>query len=448
MDLWHGHITFDDRQPAIQDLHFSHPHESSLALARDACLCFLAVVQVGSVPLHLAVGPSLDVWTNHERTQEWLHHYILNDGGIHALSPWWQTSVGQSENGILLGVRGCDEAAHTSLKITEVLLYAASNFAEGVNAPPTPPASSSPSCEDPPVKSAPKPRLYALPLSSHIFRTLDHLPPFNQCGTVCSDQAFYLPFPTEPSACTEDNPVQKRAKIETLFSDATQNRRLQKKQGGAGVAKAMAGTDDKIIMPLPSSAQPDPMRANGKAPATRGPLSRASTTGSITSLRSIDASASRPKGSRRPTFTNGQRSSLHRVESALSPSVDGINSPVPDDGTNNIEKQNKGALSRIIMAGMRMYGYQQQRKKPISGASDSQCQISATTTADQDEYKAIYHQTFKAASFVFRESWMERALGQEALRDTVDVFLNKFCQDPLAEKGLEDALNGEFGFPT
>ncbi|KAL8725664.1 MAG: hypothetical protein Q9181_006330 [Wetmoreana brouardii] len=429
-------------------VHFSHPHEASLPLARDACLCFLAVVQAESVPLHLAVGPSLDVWTSHERTQEWLHHHLLNDEGTHDPSPWWETFGGQSENGILLGVRGRDEAAQTGLKITEILLYAASTLAKGVNAPPTPPASSSPSRDDPPIESAPKPRLYALPLSSHIFRTLDHLPPVKPCAIVSSDQGFYLPLPTEPSVPTEDNPVTKPAKIETLFNDATQNRRLQKKQGGAGVAKAMAGIDDKITMALPSPTQPDSTRAKGKAPAIRGPLSRASTTGSITSLRSTDPSASRPKDSRRPTLTNGQRSSLHRVESALTPSIDGIDSPIPDDGTNDIEKQNKGALSRIIMAGMRMYGYQQQRHKSISGALDSQYHIGAAATADQDEYKAVYHQTFKAASFVFRKSWMERALGQEAMRDTVDVFLNKFCQDPLAEKGLEDALNGEFGFPT
>ncbi|KAL8952357.1 MAG: hypothetical protein Q9183_007393, partial [Haloplaca sp. 2 TL-2023] len=143
------------------------------------------------------------------------------------------------------------------------------------------------------------------------------------------------------------------------------------------------------------------------------------------------------------------KSSLSRVGSVLSPSVEESHSPIPEDVSNEIEQQNKACLSRIIMAGMRMYGLQQQRKKSFSGASvwDTQS-VASTTTGGQDEYKAVYHQTFKAVAFAFRKCWRDTVLGQERLRDTVDVFLEKFCGDQRGGNGggLEGELEREFGF--
>ena len=91
------------------------------------------------------------------------------------------------------------------------------------------------------------------------------------------------------------------------------------------------------------------------------------------------------------------------------------------------------------MAGMRMYGLQQPRKKSISALDMAESQASSSTSAtvgtvqeQQDEYKAVYHQTFKAAAFVFRNQWGSTVLGQEGLRDTADLFLRSFCRDPLS----------------
>lgn len=96
------------------------------------------------------------------------------------------------------------------------------------------------------------------------------------------------------------------------------------------------------------------------------------------------------------------------------------------------------------MAGMRIYGLQQPRKKSISALEMAENQASLTPSIGtvrehQDEYKAVYHQTFKAAAFVYRNQWSSMVLGQEALRDTTDTFLRSFCQDPLStlESGKE-----------
>ncbi|KAL8830719.1 MAG: hypothetical protein Q9170_005599 [Blastenia crenularia] len=452
MDLWHGDIAVDHDHQSIQDLHFSHPHVQDTPIPQDASLRFLAIVETADVPLYLAAGPSLDVWTSNERTQGWLHGCLIededNDNGA-AEKPWWERSEKQSRYGILLGVKnGSDEVDGKGLTITEVLLYAASsNPSQQGYASTSPPASSSPSLEGLTIGRASTIRLYALPLSSHILKTLEQLRATSDPSVSSTDQGpFLLPSIPDSAPQLEDSRVHKRPKIETLFDDATKNRRLQKKRGGEGIAKAMAGIDNKATPPAISSpAIPNATASKGKPPSTRTPLSRASTTGS---LRSTAPATTQAQPSRRAHLISNERSSLHRVESALSPSIDGTNSPVPEEGIDDIEQQNKNSLSRIIMTGMRMYGFQPQRKKSV-GAIDPVQSGSQTVsinggggggggfgTRGQDEYKAVYHQTFKAAVFVFRRYWATRVLGQDLLREEVDGFLARFCGDPFA--GGED----------
>ncbi|KAL8705105.1 MAG: hypothetical protein Q9225_008046, partial [Loekoesia sp. 1 TL-2023] len=434
-------------------LHFSHPHVQNISFPQPACFRFLAILETVNVPLYLAAGPSLDVWTDTETTREWLTECLLeeaDDDENRCQPSWWDRPGRQSQYGILLGVQsGHDGGAGTGLRITEVLLYAATTLRPSQQgyAPPSPPASSSPSSEHRLDRAAPTVRMHALPLSSEIFKVLNHAPTTIHSFANSTNEGFYFPpsLPDPPSR-TDEVQARKRPKLETLFQDATQNRRIQKKKGGEGAAKAMAGRDDKTTASaLPSLALPGQIQAKDKASlvqAPRNPLLRASTTGSITSLRSTTPSNARPQSSHRPTLTHGQRSSLHRVESALSPSVDGTISPIPEDSNNNIEQQNKNSLSRIIMAGMRMYGFQPQRKKSVGSVTQVLSTDASVTAAGQDEYKAVYHQTFKATSFVFRKHWARTLLGQDLLRDAVDGFLGKFCQDPFAIGGADEGMLG------
>jgi hypothetical protein len=114
------------------------------------------------------------------------------------------------------------------------------------------------------------------------------------------------------------------------------------------------------------------------------------------------------------------------------------------------DADNKNALSRLIMAGMRMYGLQQ-RKKPTASTGSraasetpstnaptaSTCQPQPGQPKDEDQYKLVYHQTLKAASFALRAHMSRTAIGQDAMRDTVDRLLAIFCTDPL-ESGQGD----------
>lgn len=388
------------------------------------------------------------MWTRDASTQQWLHSCLLDseDDDTGRSEPWRDRLESQSEHGILLGVGPhLNSQGAPGPEITEILLYAAASTAsEEGRTRLTPPVSSSAGQSGLAQEAASNIRLYALPLCSKHYQSLSQRQTIPQLSPASNVQDFYYnPSPIPLSPNPTDLPPPKRPRIESLFEDATQNRRLQKKRGGEGIAKAMAAMDNRMAMPsLPSSNPPEATQPEKhKSPATkRTPLSRATTTGSMNPFPRTDAFIphQRPK-SRRPTLSEGQRSSLHHVPNASSPS---LFSELPNDANNDdIESQNKATLSRIIMAGMRMYGFQQQRKKSVSGPFETQSQLAT----EQDEYKAIYHQTFKAASFVFRASWGKRVLGQEALRETVDTFLGRFCQDPLATPGHGHELNGVFG---
>ncbi|KAL8848332.1 MAG: hypothetical protein Q9221_006635 [Calogaya cf. arnoldii] len=423
------------------DLHISHPDVAFSFLGQNASFNFLAVVETANVPLYLVAGPSLDVWTDNERTEQWLKQCLfdgLNDNDTQGSSPWWNTHGRQSDDGILLSVHGSGNAdGGTKPDITEILIYAAAaNTSQDFHALPTPPASSSPGHNSQDQGSLLNIRLYALPLSSTIYKTLDQAPTIPEFDPA-SNESYYLPSPPDALSHHNDLPPAKRPKIDTLFDEATQIRRLHKKQGGEGIAKAMAAMDARMSMPALSSSSTFSEPSKDPKPRSRTPFSRASTTGCLNSLQ-MNSSTSRPPSFHLSTLPKGHRSSLSRGTSVLSPSVDeSPSSEIPD---NDIEQQNKASLSRIVMAGMRMYGLQQQHQRRKSvGAFDSQSQASSTgagVKTNDDEYKAIYHQTFKATSFAFRNQWKTSVLDQESLRDTVDAFLTRFCAVPAIDQGV------------
>ena len=92
-----------------------------------------------------------------------------------------------------------------------------------------------------------------------------------------------------------------------------------------------------------------------------------------------------------------------------------------------------------------MYGLQQRSKKslnstngpanhPVLGDSegmnrrDSSLGIpNGEKEGEEEEYKLVYHHTFKAAAFALRGRMRREVVGQEAMRDIVDRMLEIFC---------------------
>lgn len=404
-------------------------------LPHDARLRFLSIVDVPSIPLYLAAGPSFDLATDDERTAAWLSEallaYEVRTAVEHSgFGPWWSNVGRQSDHGILVRVE--DEAAQTpSDNITELLFYACAKTEPATL--PTPPASSSPGPSggsDPNSESdkIQEVKVYALPLSSKLFR---HAGKASALASFPSEASF-LPYGLD------DIPVpqivaQKRQSLSSLFEDATQKRRKVKGRDGEGISQAMANIDGRSQPVRPQNINKDVQEQGAppaKAHAARKSLSRASTVASFpTSEHSRPAS--------RGALANGKRSSLHRVASAMSPR----DSPALSETDSTYAQQNKAALTKVVMAGMRLYGLQQRKKptkddRPLTGTS------LFDPSEGEDEYKLVYHQTFKAALFAFRRQLNVQTVAPEVMREVVDQLLALFCVDPLAKDSFVDTFPG------
>ena len=407
-------------------------------LTQDANLHFLSLVEVAQIPLYLAAGPSCDVSTGNESTTRWLTEALLDcDESLleedASREPWWSHSGRQSEKGILLKVEIENEEERGMRNvITEILLYAA--VTNSHTALPTPPASSSPAPPDEDVADSMDQvvKVYALPLCSNIIDraklSMETCPrtPIDLHG---AENACFLPHMHDTTRVTQPAP-QKRQSISTLFEDATKKRRKLKGRGGESISQAMAGID------RPPSQHGLPEKQEAPQPQQndlrRKSLSRAS------SMPSVAAQEHPRPASRSGSLANGKRSSLHRVESVVSP----CDSPTPLDADGSQAQQNKAALSKVIMAAMRLHGLKQKKRPTSKPQLPSQVTLDTETSAAaieaEEEYKLVYHQTFRAATFTFRKHLNAKVIPQEVMRDAVDQLLMMFCTDPMTVDPVSD----------
>jgi len=423
----------------------NHGDNLRSCLSLNSKLCFLSLVDVASIPLYLAVGPSLDVCVHSEATQQWIVDSIIptRDSKVdpdHLREPWWVRASGQLERGILLKVEdGSSKVVRGKTNITELLLYAtmsstlSAELSLPTPTPSSPPAGSINASITEVGQTSTAWRIYALPLSSQLISRVIQLE--SPLVDDSNEARFLGPF-AEENANDPKSPS-KRKSISSLFEDAAQQSKRLKRRGGEGVSKAMATVDhfpsayhtlDQLQTSNLTKDSSDPR------PARRARLSRASSTVSAQSLE-----PSRPS-SRREPFVNGKRSSMHRVESISSPQEYSCVSAY-DCG---IEQTNKSALTRIVMAGMRLHGLQQtKRSNKLYGSGevpieDLDTQLPSNLPEEDSEYKFVYHQTFKAAAFTFRLHMTTTFITQEAMRDVVDRVLALFCTDPIAADGFGD----------
>ncbi|KAL2039033.1 hypothetical protein N7G274_008082 [Stereocaulon virgatum] len=455
-EVWSGVITTNNPAASIEDIHFwtSRPNVHDV-FPRDARLHYLSLVHVPRIPIYLAAGPSLEVSTDNEAASKWLNESILvraisrDQDGIPS-EPWWCNIGAQSDHGILLRVKCEGDEQADDNATTEVLLYGA--VETDVAAFPTPPASSSPAPPDehllePPSGSPHNVKLYALPLCSKVFGRAERAagllsPSPEACRTP--NEACFLPHGLD-QAREAKTVHHKRQSLSSLFDDATQKRRKLKGRGGESISQAMAGIDRHNsrhgLPPNIESKDLEKAHLPQEGSTSRRGLTRAST------IMSIASSDYPQPASRSCPLVNGKRSSLHRVESAISPR----DSPTLSEMDNSFAHQNKAALTKVIMAGVRLHGLQQRKRTGKESALEERPRTAASINNSsglneaEDEYKMVYHQTFKAATFAFRKHFSAQAISQELMRDVVDRILTIFCSDPLATTGLHDSGLVAFG---
>lgn len=315
-----------------------------------------------------------------------------------AENAWWTLARSQSPIGILVEVQNGEEDAHRP-RVTEVLFY-------GTIAPPTAgvlptPPSSSPEHDDAPL---PELQVHALPLSSDLLyqqaATTDVPPSPALTATDATNVDAQFIAPQLDAHRAPDSPKRKR----DIFAEATIANKKARGKGGAGIAAAAArGTESQALSDhrrsISFDAKASPLPDN-RPPSANGPLSRPASR-QLSRSPSVSSDA-RPLSRKGLQDGHNKRSNLSQVATV---------SLQPEEPTT--ESRNKEALSRVVMAAMRMHGLQQRKKNRsrrasvAPGVEDSQ-ETSAETAADEavkdEEYKLMYHQTYKGAAFAFVRS--------------------------------------------
>ncbi|KAF1997250.1 hypothetical protein P154DRAFT_441753 [Amniculicola lignicola CBS 123094] len=437
-DIWSGHIVLPDRT-VIQDIVLASQKGASSSLPAGT-LRFLSTVDVARIPLYLATGPSLDVWTSCQDTESWFESILLSepatppDSGDDISCDWWTCARSQGPIGILVQFESENEEAISSPRVTEMLFYGTI-----VTVPrgslPTPP-SSSPETVLARHEDLTEFRVHALTLSSDLIRQPNDpelLPESPSCGpTRATDRhAQFLPAQFHSEGVTPSSAKRKR----NVFDEATQLRRKARRKEGEGVSAAAAKAGDlkpaythrktlsidteaaTLLDSRPASAH-DVLSRSLSRPVSRSPSM---------------SSDIRPLSRKGPSDVHAKRSALSRVSTV----------PIHSEEAST-ETRNKEALSRVVMAAMRMYGLQQ-RKRPKSrhGSLAAGAQVDESTSEEaaieeatkDEEYKLIYHQTYKGAALALRRYIISKPLHvqPDRMRDVVERLLAIFCTDPLVE---------------
>jgi hypothetical protein len=379
----------------LPDIQLSTASASWTFLGPTRELEFLSIVEVAKVPLSLVAGPACNVWTTNARTEEWFDdtltlHLSQESQTASYERAWWQGPSNQSEIGVLAKVK--DSAA-------QILFYAIVDQPQDRGTPPTPPPSSSNAIAQGMII-----RVQALPLCPDFLSFLPSPPPAS--STITLNDVQFLPSIDElrtEAIATE----KKRKRVEEVFDTAASQQRKARRRGGESIAVAaskLSNINTLIGQKKPKLAQ---SQKEGETKSQRKSSFSQSITDGTTFAPPIQnarphsrspsfSSETRPASRRGLLESNVKRSSLSRVTS------------LSENAT--VEDANKEMISRLVMAGMRLYGMQ--RKKPAhlrrnsenisnlgsSGATTSGEGVKEEVAKDE-EYKLMYHQTYKAACF-------------------------------------------------
>jgi hypothetical protein len=379
MEVWSGELQLQDG-PNVKDVRIFTPSSSSQPslITSSANLHFLTRVQVCEIPLALVAGPSYEVWTQDPATIEWFSKRLLQEPisteQNHNRS--WFDGSRESYIGILARVDHDDDFPVSQLVITELMFYAILNSkAQG---------------ED----GQDSFKVLAVPLSSHnITKAASH--PFRPASPDLNAQevddnvivAHFIPDSTSATA--------PRKSAHDIFETANELRRKTAGRGGAGIQAAAAGLSQARVLVGHKKAKPSPKTVTKSLLIDTNVLPGSS-------LESPALVHVRQNFRRSPSLSSGgishsrKDSSDFRSKDSLSKYA-GVQK-ANQSTENSFEPQNKETVSRLIMAGMRLYGLKSGKKPEKDRESPS---ADAESSGSEEEYKTIYHLTYRAVLFAF-----------------------------------------------
>lgn len=381
--------------------------------------------------------------------------------------------------GMLLQVQSSGRANTVGHPVSDILVYGVLSSKAPLERPPTPPVSSSPDVQEEEDGSGLLKRglrIYASPLSGSLISKAQALPsppssPENRSLNTNGHFAEFIPDLRSPSP--------KRKRVATLFEVAAQHHKRVRQKGGEAVSQLMAHANSQSIPPLnPIKIKKEPEEIGNYA------LERISSQRARSLSLGGNFRASRPAETRlesqRPSTAKSHgkntisrantpnpflESSSQRLEKSEVPSSQGNSDPLSElKDASTIVSENKSLMTRTILTCMRLYGYHRSNSRSSTNKSNGATQADlesfnaeerdmrtpapdnglSTNSAgspDEDEFRAMYHATYKAATFALRrylrgadpttmdDGALPPVLEKERATNTIDNLLRLFCED-------------------
>ncbi|KAL4750243.1 hypothetical protein BDW72DRAFT_204108 [Aspergillus terricola var. indicus] len=465
MNIWSGAITLAG-QSLLQDLQLIDRSASWQSdILKSSNLGFKAFVNPALVPFYARVGPNLELHTSNSETSRWLKHkllanILLEDDEVD-LSQTIQCPVG-----FLLDLNGATRPRASGLSTTDLLVYGILSTTSDER-PPTPPILSSPKNEGV-FSGATKQelRIYATPISGSLATRAQVLRGRGDSEATAGHEHYgqFLPdiHPISP----------KRKRVENLFESVAQHHKRVRHKGGEAVSQLMA---QSISQP---SLQLQNYRIK-REPEESGLLILSKIAPHRSRSLSISSNQNQNKPLSRPSSSWGRASQLSSkgttsalgmsteaftrrgsVSAPYSLSSEGREPPAEKKTAEIIISDNKNLIIRTILTCMRLYGFNRTaRPAPfktlchndvvpphIEGRDsqvpgDSMNLPASSTGSDEDEFKAMYHATYRASTFALRKYLREPVVGDDGSRPAppilekgkamicIDGFLKLFCEE-------------------
>ncbi|KAJ9364720.1 hypothetical protein C8Q69DRAFT_74727 [Paecilomyces variotii] len=479
MEVWSGDIACNAESSlkgirllsSISDTYYD-------IIPKDAKLSVRSLVNPALIPLYARAGPSLELHATNVDSSQWLKSKLLSNIWLEEDAIEKGQSI-QCPIGILLQVQSSRRGTTVGHPISDILVYGILSNRAPLGRPPTPPVSSSPDVQEEEDGSGlvkRELRVYASPLSGSLISKAQALPsppssPENRSLGSNGHFAEFIPDLRSPSP--------KRKRVATLFEVAAQHHKRVRQKGGEAVSQLMAHANSQSIPPLnPIKIKKEPDEIGNYA-LERISSQRARSLSLGGSLRASRPADNRLESQRPSTAKSHGRNTISRANTPNpfhdSSSLRIEKSEVPSSQSNSdplsgpkdvatIISENKTLMTRTILTCMRLYGYHRSNSRSSTNKNHAATQADldsfnaeerdtrtpapengpSTNSAggsDEDEFRSMYHATYKAATFALRRYLREGdpttvesgtlppILEKEKATNTIDGLLRLFCED-------------------
>ncbi|KUL84609.1 hypothetical protein ZTR_08726 [Talaromyces verruculosus] len=483
MEVWSGSINIDTSSDLKIKLVTASQRRESI-IPKDANLSLRSLVNPALIPLYARAGPSVELHTTTEETSEWLKSRLLggiwldeDDGAIFERFTTIQCPVG-----LLVGVTSSQTYTSAANNVSDLLVYGILSSSQDGSSirPPSPPDSSSRenSSYDQSLKIRRELRIYAAPLATSFAQKVQDIPspPSSVTGDDTTsgnskDETFanFLPDLRSPSP--------KRKRILSLFEGAAQHHRRVRQREMRPQLSSMKIKKETDELGSPIMGQMDLRRARSLS-LGGSQLSKLSESAGVGEKRPGSSKGMLNRRDSKSRLNLSQLSS--NIETTCSqsvvpsPTIDFVKpaplndapdpqSSSPTDGETLVTR-NKDLITRTILTCMRLYGYNRKanRSKSVAvgmrepshepdayqrensmmpeyaGITVGEEAKQSSSAAEEDGFKAMYHATYKAATFALRHylkmaaaETLPPVLSKDTATNVIDGILKLFCDDQL-----------------